>query len=197
MKTSGFFTAARRVVAPALLTLGLAAGCGSDDADENTEQLGGGVGAKCTADSQCTGYGKPSCLTELKPLENAITNPDHPAVEDYRNMSMPFPGGYCTTTIENSCASDAECGEGGGCFLAFEGVSQQTIDALGGLDLPFDVAQFATLGICLKKCTATSECRTAEKYECIVPLTAFMDVINPDNKKTYCVQNTDYSHLLQ
>jgi hypothetical protein len=182
-----------------VLIVGLvSSGCsGGDDAGEPTGSLGGGVGAKCTDSAQCTGYDKPSCLTVLKPLENAITDPTHPAAEDYRNMSLDFPGGYCTTTVQDSCNTDAECGAGGGCFRAFEGVSQDTITNLNGLGLPFDVQQFSGLGICLKSCTQDSECRTAEGYKCMTPIDELMATFNSTYAKKFCVKDKDYSYLLQ
>ena len=56
---------------------------------------------------------------------------------------------------------------------------------------------FARIGICLQSCTADSECRTGEGYKCLVPIEAFMDVINPDYPKKFCAQYVDVSHLLQ
>lgn len=174
-----------------------AAACGSDD--EPAQQgapLGGGVGARCTSDEQCTGYETPSCLTAIKPLENAITDPTHQAADDFRNMALPLPGGYCTTTIENACTTDAECGEGGGCFLAFEGVPDETIEGLDGLGLPFSVRAFADAGLCLKPCSTDADCRTSEGYTCMVPIDELINVFNPDYSKTFCVKDEDYSDFV-
>jgi hypothetical protein len=187
----------RLVIVAALVAAGISA-CGSDDetADQGAP-LGGGVGSRCTSDEQCVGYDTPACLDAIRPLEDKITVPEHPAAEDYRNMTLPLPGGYCTTTIENACATDAECGEGGGCFLAFEGVPDSTIEALDSLDppLPFSVRQFADAGICLKACTTDADCRASEGYTCMLPIDELMPLFNPDYTKKFCVKDEDYSHL--
>jgi hypothetical protein len=183
-----------------LCTIALALGltcvvsCGSDD-EPPARALGGGVGAACTESSQCTGYTHPACVTAIKPLETLVSDAD-PANKPFRDLTLPFPGGYCSTTVQEPCTADSECGTGK-CFLAFEGVPQMTIDNLNGLGLPFDVNAFARIGICLQSCTADSECRTAEGYKCLVPIEAFMTVINPDYPKKFCAQYVDVSHLLQ
>jgi hypothetical protein len=180
--------------APFVLAFVLLASCGGDDDEGNKEPLGGGVGAACTADTQCKGYEKSACVREIKPLEDLV-DPNNAELEPFRNLTLPFPGGYCSSTIQNPCTSDAQCGEGAGCFLAFEGVPQSTIDGLATL-VPFDIKAFAAIGICMKSCTATSECRTGKKYECLRPLDAFISVINPTYTKKFCVQDVDVSHLL-
>jgi hypothetical protein len=183
-----------------LCTLSLALGltfivsCGSDDAPE-PKALGGGVGAACSADGQCTGYDHPACVTAIKPLETLVSDAD-PKNKPFHDLALPFPGGYCSTTIDEPCTADDQCGNGK-CFLAFEGVPQTTIDNLNGVGLPFDVNAFAKIGICLQGCTSDSECRTGEGYKCLIPLKAFMDVINPQYTKTYCAQFVDVSNLLQ
>ncbi len=173
----------------------VAAGCSSSSSDGGATK-GGGVGAACTADAQCTGYDKPTCNTSLKPIEPYYTGTD-PSTTKYRDFTVPFPGGYCGTSLTDSCASDAECGADGGCFIAFEGVSADTINALAQTNLPFDVTAFATLGMCFHPCSSDADCRTGEGYKCIVPLHQFLDVVNPDYKKTYCMQDIDVSALLQ
>ena len=180
--------------APFVLAFVLLASCGSDDDDKDKEPLGGAVGAACSADAQCTGYDKPSCVRDIKPLEDLV-DPNNQELEPFRNLTLPFPGGYCSTTIENACTSDAECGEGAGCFLAFEGVPDQTIKNLAAL-VPFDIQAFAKIGICMKSCSADSECRTGQKYQCLTPLKTFLEVINPPYAKKFCVQDVDVSHLL-
>jgi hypothetical protein len=176
------------------VTLGLAfvMSCGSDDAEK--EPLGGSVGAACEADSQCTGYSRPACVTAIKPLEQLVSDPD-PKNEPFRDLTLPFPGGYCSTTVQEPCTVDADCGSGQ-CFLAFEGVPQSVIDGLNKVGLPFDVNAFAKIGICLKPCSANAECRSKQKYDCIVPLEGFMTVINPTYSKKFCAQKVDVSHLL-
>lgn len=177
-----------------IVGLALSSACGGDDDGHSSAALGGGVGAACTASSQCTGYAKAACVTDIRPLEHLVTS-DDPKYKPFRDLSLPFPGGYCSSTVEDPCTSDADCGSGQ-CFLAFEGVSQQTIDGLNSLGLPFDVNAFAKIGICLKPCTADSQCRADKNYKCIVPLTALVKVFNPDYPKKFCVQDVDYSNLL-
>ncbi|HMJ11389.1 MAG TPA: hypothetical protein VK524_08270 [Polyangiaceae bacterium] len=180
--------------APLVLAFAILGACGGDD-KEDKEPLGGGVGAACSANSQCTGYTNPACVREIKPLADLV-DPNNAELEPFRNLTLPFPGGYCSSTLQNACTAKEDCGADADCFLAFEGVPQETIDALAGLGLPFDIHRFAEIGICMKSCTANSECRTGKKYECLTPLKAFMDVINPTYEKTFCVQDVDVSHLL-
>ncbi len=184
-----------------LCTLSLALGmsfivsCGSDDEAPPQRALGGGVGAACDSDSQCTGYEKPACVNAIRPLEDLVTSTD-PKDKPYHDLTLPFPGGYCSTTVQQPCTTDAQCGNGK-CFLAFEGVPQMNIDALNGLGLPFDVNEFSKIGICLLECTSDSQCRTGEGYKCLVPIEAFMNIINPEYPKKFCVQYVDVSDLLK
>jgi hypothetical protein len=166
----------------------LCASCTSDGSTARAE--GGGVGAPCSADSQCTGYSSPSCDTDIKPIATLVDAGD-PKNKIFLDFHVPFPGGYCSNTTESSCTADADCGAGAGCFHPFEGVSQMTIDALNGLGLPFDINAFAKFALCLKTCTAPSDCRTSEGYECDIPLKAFMSTINKDYKRTFCFVNID------
>ncbi|HEX7669447.1 MAG TPA: hypothetical protein VF395_07690 [Polyangiaceae bacterium] len=180
------------------LTLGVAlvVSCSSDKTSPPAE--GGGVGAKCSENSQCTGYGKPACVTEIKPLADLVAAGD-PKTKPFKDFTLPFPGGYCSTTLQDPCTSDADCGAGGGCFLAFEGAPQTTIDALANLNppLPFDIHKFADIGICLKTCASDGDCRRIENYQCLTPLQQFLTSINQDYKKTFCIQDVDVSYLLQ
>jgi hypothetical protein len=150
---------------------------------------GGGVGAPCSADSQCTGYSNPGCLKDVKPIAGLVDAGD-PSNKIFVDFHVPFPGGYCSNTIENSCTSDADCGEGGGCFRPFEGVGQDVIDNLNAV-VPFDVNAFSTFALCLKPCTAASECRTEQGYACEIPLKFFMGLIKEDYKRTFCFVNVD------
>lgn len=89
------------------------------------------VGNKCMSDAECTGYPKGSCLTELKPLKGKITDPMNPSASKFENdLVMPYPGGYCTNTIENSCLNDAGCGVGAGCFRGLDGVDKNQLQML-------------------------------------------------------------------
>jgi hypothetical protein len=172
------------------LAVALLANCSSDAGAPASGPEGGGVGAKCSADSQCTGYAHPSCVTDVKPIAGLVDAGD-PKNKVFVDFHVPFPGGYCTNTVENSCTSDADCGAGAGCFRPFEGVSQTTIDTLNKLGLPFDINAFANFAVCAKTCTSASDCRTSEGYECTIPLKAFLSTINKNYKKTFCFMSVD------
>src|SRR5947207_7533234 len=90
------------------------------DADASSP-VGGGVGAKCTEDSQCSGYTSPVCEKDIKPIAPLVSAND-PKNQIFLDFHIPFPGGYCSNGIENSCRSDDDCGAGAGCFRPFEGV---------------------------------------------------------------------------
>jgi hypothetical protein len=174
--------------------------CGSSKNDKTTggsTPEGGGVGAKCSADAQCTGYKNPVCEADLKPLENLVTTTDAKG-QAFKDFHLPFPGGYCTNPVDKSCQADADCGQDGACFLPFDGVSQTTIDNLNALGLPFDVKQFATVGLCLKPCTDDSACRESDGYSCLVPIDGFLKLFNPSYAKKFCTVSVDdqISHLL-
>jgi hypothetical protein len=154
----------------------------------------GSVGSACSADSDCKGYDKPTCLTELKPLKGKITDPTHPQADKFENeLVMPFPGGYCATSIADSCANDAACGPGGGCFRGLDGVKKDDLAMLDmsktgdGLHpfLPFSTVEFADVGICLKPCTTAAECR--DGYVCEVPMGTLIGAINDKYTRTFCV----------
>jgi hypothetical protein len=162
--------------------------CSSESSTAAPE--GGGVGAPCSANSQCTGYTNTSCVKEVKPIA-PLVDPSDPNNQIFLDFHVPFPGGYCSNTTDNSCTSDEDCGGGAGCFHPFEGVPQSTIDNLNALGLPFDIAAFATFALCLKACDAPSECRTSQGYECEVPLKAFMSTINPTYDRKFCFVNVD------
>lgn len=179
----------RLISASLFATTAFCASCSSDGSAPATPQ-GGGVGAPCSADSQCTGFSSPSCDTDIKPIADLVDAGD-PNNKVFLDFHVPFPGGYCSNTTDNSCMSDADCGAGGGCFHPFEGVSQATIDALNALGLPFDINAFSKFALCLKTCKTASDCRTSEGYQCDVPLKAFMSTINKDYKRTFCFVNID------
>jgi hypothetical protein len=163
-----------------------AGGCSSDAGDDAAgESRSQAVGAACTQDSDCDGYKNPSCLTELKALASVVYADAGTEADAFRNFTLPFPGGYCTNTVENSCASDADCGAGGGCFRPFEGVSDATIAELDQLGMPFSVTDFAEVGLCLARCTGSSDCR--DGYNCQVPVCALMTMFNQSYAKTFCV----------
>jgi hypothetical protein len=164
--------------------------CGEGNGNSTNSPEGGGVGAPCSSDSQCVGYSNPTCAKDVKPIASLVDASD-PKNKIFVDFHIPFPGGYCSNTTDNSCTSDADCGEGGGCFRPFEGVPQEVIDNLNALGFPFDINTFATFALCLKTCGAPSDCRTSQGYECDVPLKAFLTTINPDYKRTFCFVSVD------
>lgn len=175
------------------LSLGVlwAAGCSSSDASGS-----GGVGAPCSKDSDCTGYSKPSCLTDLRPLDGLVVPDAGAAGDTFKKLDIPFPGGYCSNTIENSCQTDADCGTGGGCYRPLTGVSPATLTNLDNAVKVFSVTDFASKGLCLVPCQSDSDCRTDQGYKCQIPLAGFITVVNPTYKNTYCIQPVDVSYLL-
>jgi hypothetical protein len=102
-----------------------------DGTGDRMEDGGGGrnTGEPCTTAAECTGPGA-ICMTEL-----SITTP--------LPMTIPFPGGYCSSTCS---ASDPDsCGPGAWCLDA---------SAYGG-----------PTG-CVKSCADSSECRESDGYTC-------------------------------
>jgi hypothetical protein len=176
-------------VAAAAASVIVVASCSGESATPGAPE-GGGVGAPCSANSQCTGYTNPSCVTEVKPIAKLVDASD-PKNKIFVDFNVPFPGGYCSNTTDNSCGSDADCGEGAGCFHPFEGVSPMVINNLNALGLPFDINAFADFALCLKACDAPSDCRTSQGYACEVPLKAFMTTLNPGYTRTFCFVNVD------
>jgi len=174
--------------------VGALASCSSDGptpAAASPVPEGGGVGAKCSANSQCTGYARPSCVTNVKPLAGLVdaSVPQNRPLVDFH---VPFPGGYCSNTVADSCTSDADCGAGAGCFRPFGGVSQMTIDSLNKLGaLPFDVNDLTTFALCLKPCTSPADCRTDEGYGCDIPLNAVMATIDKNYDRKFCFVSVD------
>ncbi len=187
-----------KVIFGILLGAALFSACSSDKGSASRTGdpvLGGGPGSPCTADAQCVGYSHPSCLTELKPVAEYVDG-GRPGAALFRGFTIPFPGGYCSNTLENSCTSDADCGTSAGCFRPFEGVSSQVIDNLNKL-VPFDVHAFAGVGLCLEPCTSDSQCRTGEGYTCITPIHTLMQAFNGSYTRKFCMKDVDTSYLLQ
>lgn len=197
---------------PKLFTMGLmfagglavAAGCSSDSSDgDDTGSTGGGVGSACTSDADCTGYDNPKCITEIKPTANLITDPSASGADVWEELSMPFPGGYCSNDLgdltaadiaDNSCEVDTDCGDGGSCFKPLEGFSEEDLISLQAA-LPIDVPAFGSLGLCLKDCESDDECRTDEGYLCVVPLRGVLDTL-VGVTDTYCMDDKNYCDLV-
>jgi len=180
----------RLLGASVFLGFSLLGSCSDKSDPAAAAQEGGGVGAPCSSDSQCTGYSNPTCEKDVKPIAELVSASD-PKNKVFLDFHIPFPGGYCANDFHDSCTSDGDCGAGAGCFRPFEGVSQTTIDNLNQLGLPFDINAFASFAICLKSCDGASDCRTDQGYACEVPLKAFLVTINPSYQKKFCFVNVD------
>ncbi|MFT7621418.1 MAG: hypothetical protein ACI9WU_000581 [Myxococcota bacterium] len=151
------------------------------EGDEPPELLP--TGAQCTAAAECSGT-NPVCLETLKPLDGQIVpsgNPEADAV--WENIGVDLPGGYCST--DPSCASDADCGAEGTCFQPLADVSQEDLDALTALNLPFDINEFATFGVCLKGCESAGDCR--EGYGCEIPIADLLSLVPGSSTATFCI----------
>jgi hypothetical protein len=179
----------------------LGAGCSESSDGGGAGGAGGGgagtagVGSPCTADDQCGGFDNAICVDEIQPLIDLVEDTGDPANTALRDLTLPFPGGYCGTSLDTPCATDAECGNGG-CFRPFEGVSDASIQNLDALGLPFAVSEFAQTGTCLLPCTSDADCRQDEGYQCLVPIGDLIAVVNQDYRRTFCVQYVDSSYLL-
>lgn len=191
-----------RTLAAGLVVVGASA-CGSEDGantDSNDQDSmssePGLVGSSCETDAECGGYDNAVCNQELRPVEDFVEDTGDPANTALRELTLPFPGGYCSTPLETDCAADSECGEGGGCFMPFEGVSEEVIAGLDATIPQLDVPLFSERGLCLQRCASEADCRTEEGYHCIVPLADFMTLINEAYDKTFCMQEVDVSYLL-
>lgn len=135
------------------------------------------VGSACTSDDQCAGPGTPACLDDYLPL---LELTDDPA---FQQIGLIFQGGYCST--EGDCRSDADCGEGGSCFYPLENVTQETLDALAGVGLPFDVNAFAGTALCMKACESDGDCRPG--YTCGVPIGDLLQLVQGASDATFCI----------
>ena len=186
MKTRSVVSRCIVILGVSLPSLAGIGGCGSEEDGDGGASTSSGVGSACSEDSDCKGYDKPSCLSELRALDTFVfPDASDTAADTLRNFTLQFPGGYCMNTVEDSCASDSNCGPGGGCYRPFEGLSQEQIDALNDVGLPLDVTAFADVGLCLKPCASNSDCRNG--YRCQVPICAVMFLFNESYDKKFCV----------
>lgn len=181
----------------ASITVGMPwlASCSSSDSPA-TGQSTGAVGSACSKDSDCSGYAKPTCVTDLKPLDGLIYPDGGTAGENFAKLDIPFPGGYCSNTVADSCQTDADCGSGGGCYRPFTGVDPVVLSNLDKAVKVFSVTNFATKGLCFAPCKTNADCRGSEGYVCEIPLEGFIGPINPTYKNTYCTQHVDAAYLL-
>lgn len=181
-------SAARSGTSVALLALLLAAcgggGGGHDDGGVPREagpNEGEPVGSPCTSDSECDSPTSPECLEELRPLASLAGVP-----QELAELGLEFPSGYCSSVL--SCASDADCGDQGGCYRPFREVSAQT---LRDLEPPLGVSAGSLdflpgYGVCLRTCTSASSCESGQK--CEAPLADFVGMVpGAINDVTYCV----------
>jgi hypothetical protein len=141
------------------------------------------VGAVCTADAECSGYGTPTCIAGLYPLATLTADPGLQAI------GLPLPGGYCSAAP--SCASDAQCGTGGKCFQPLADVTDETLDTIASTLPDVDVHQFAQYGACLDPCVDNTECR--EGYVCATPIASLLGLVPGARLETFCVGHDDES----
>lgn len=170
-----------------------ACNCGTTDAPSpDGGMVDGGnllpIGSACTADNQCGGVANPDCLAGLYPLEGV---PGIPSM-----TGLTFAGGYCSAVP--SCSSDAECdpSHGGRCFRPFHNATAQNwadLETAGGLPSG-SLSGLGTYGVCLKTCTAETDCRDPG-YRCEKPLDNLISLLPTivtgfpiDSTQTYCVQ---------
>lgn len=122
----------------ALSSLG-ASGCGGSSDDEDADEVAveapkvlepNAAGKACSGDMDC---GAGTCKTEFSQSGGA----------------QPAPGGYCTLR----CNLDADCGEGGVCFVS----------STGGFG--FGTNSSASAKECMARCDSSSQCR--EGYRCL------------------------------
>ncbi len=135
-----------------------------------TEDSGGSsglpAGSACTMDNQCAGPGTPRCIDKIRPLATLTTDPG------LQTVGVDFPGGYCST--EPSCHKDSDCGAGGTCFWPLQNVSADTLAQLGQT-IHTDITAFGQYGVCLKACSAATDCRAG--YVCDVPLSDLLQLV--------------------
>ena len=171
--------------------------CGDSGDDGNDPgTVSQSVGSACSENSDCGGYDNAICTDGLKPLEDYVEDTGEAANDALRDLTLPFPGGYCTSSLETDCTGDSECGDEGGCFMPFEGVSDEVIAGLDATIPQLSVPEFATRGVCLDRCETNADCRGDEGYTCIVPIPALLELFNPEYGKKYCMQDKDYSYIL-
>ncbi|HEY3447421.1 MAG TPA: calcium-binding EGF-like domain-containing protein [Myxococcales bacterium] len=170
-----------------LMIAGLAAASLLSSCSSTPQSTGLPVGSACSAASDCANPPTAACFTEFKPVKGLVKEGTDPGTKAaFEAIGLDFPGGYCSNT--GNCAKDSDCSTGGKCYLAMDGVSQATIDGLSAT-VPFDVAKFKTMGLCLKACEKDTDCR--QGYKCGWPLGDFMQMVEGATKKNFCIEIPD------
>lgn len=163
---------------------------GEDDIDGDVEN-GFPVGSQCTEDPECSGP-DPVCLQEdIAPLA-AFSDSDNDIARDLaRSVVIPMPDSYCSNTAP--CATDADCGIGGRCFLPLADVDEEEYASLvSALSLSEEeevtLVGFHSYGQCLKPCESDEDC-VRPGYHCAVPLEDFLVLVESIGARmeTYCI----------
>ncbi|MBN2802602.1 MAG: hypothetical protein JXR91_05885 [Deltaproteobacteria bacterium] len=147
------------------------------------------VGSPCTKDAQCADPGKPLCITDgLYPLAS-LASSENEASKGLAMLGVDLPEGYCSTVP--TCATDADCGQGGTCFFPLKDVDEATYAGLvSALSLPADdasvLSSFLTYGQCLQSCKKDNDCKR-EGYECATPLGDFIGLVPGSDMSTFCI----------
>ena len=163
------------------------------DAGEDSDggETGLPVGSECTANPECSGP-DPVCLQEdIAPLSSFENSSNEAAQELAQTVVIPMPDTYCSNTAP--CTSDADCGDGGRCFLPLIDVDEtEYADLVGGLNLPTEEEEtlvgFHEYGQCLKPCEGNGDC-TRPGYHCAIPLENFLTLVESMGARmeTYCI----------
>lgn len=188
----------RNMVLPCLVILCVGAmGCGSKSKhapsdDAGTEDASGlPVGSACTASHECSGP-SPDCIAErLAPLSSFETSENPVALNLAQTVVIPLPDGYCSN--EAPCASDADCGDLGTCFLPLIDVDEaEYTELVNALSLDSEDAStligFREYGQCLRPCETAQDC-PRPGYQCAVPLEDFLVLVEGIGARmeTYCI----------
>lgn len=122
------------------------------------------VGKECTEMSDCGEDGPFVCTTALL---------------SFGSLASVVPSAYCT--LKEACESDAECGEGAGCYRPFAGVDAAELSERG-----IETGDLgAERGRCMPTCQSESDC--GEGLECLAnPFARSLADIARDDGKRYC-----------
>lgn len=162
-------------------------GCGDDapivdrdagmDAGDTVPPPDFTAGAACSTAADCGSNGSGACLDGFEHFAETFSVPGpQPIIQ----VGLRVPGGYCSNNF--TCETDADCGPGGGCYKPIDGASDT-----GDLHSAA-ITDLNATGVCLKTCTASSDCRQADGYACEVPLTTDLYMVSDRPMDTYCVR---------
>lgn len=139
------------------------------------------VGSPCRSELDCDSPTTPDCLEEVKPLSSLAGVP-----AELADLGLVFPDGYCSSVL--NCASNADCGKNGACYLPFREVTAETLrDLEPSLKVSKGTLDFLpALGLCLRPCSASSDCEVGQI--CEPPLKDFVSLVPRNiNNVSFCV----------